>query len=263
MLLAFFRGTEVTYMDLQAMREKMRGIVVDYIGDLDDGVQDYYAPRSSLVSQAVLGQASARRLRRVITQFHNQVSSYRIHRYDVFRRRAFAHDLMRRVFERWKEGLSFYQECYSKEANPYILQQGALYLSSKRRFQEAFQMIDEALSATNRRIPSIRNSHAVILFEANINRPETDGIVEQTLQDSMEILKECYAYDQRKAHHALVFADHALKYDRRFGRAKAQSYLDTALWWLREEHNNSPWHREVNRLSGVVARRLGVSHSLN
>ena len=262
MLIAFFRGSNVGIEQFDTIRDRLRGIVVDYIGDLDDGVQNYYAPRSTLVSQAIIQQASPRRLKSVITRFHNQVSSYRIHRYDVFRRRAFAHDLMRRVFEDWEEGMAFYRDCYSKERNAYILQQGALYLSSKRRFQEAFQMIDESLSVSNHRIPSIRNSHAVILFEANIDRPETDGIVKQTLQESMEILKECYTYDQRKAYHAQVFADHSLRYDNRFGRSQAQDYLETALSWLKEEQHKSPWHREVARLCGVVARRLGVSQSV-
>ena len=262
MLVAFFRGTDISLEQLDAMRDRLLGIVVDYVGDLDDGAQNYYSPRSTLVSQAIIRQASPRQLKRVITNFHTQVSSYRIHRYDVFRRRAFAHELLRGVFEDWEEGMSFYRDCYSKERSPYILQQGALYLSSKRRYQEAFQMIDESLSVSNRRIPSIRNSHAVILFEANIGRQETDGIVKQTLQESMEILKECYTYDQRKAYHAQVFADHSLRYDDRFGRSQAQSYLETALSWLREERRNSPWHREVARLYGVVARRLGVSHSM-
>ena len=259
MLSAFFRGTDVGFDDFHDMRNSLRGIVVDYIGDLDDGVQDYYAPRSTIVSQAVIRQASRQRLKSVIWQFHNQVSSYRIHRYDVFRRRAFDHNLMHRIFSNWKEGRSFYWDCYEREPNAYILQQGALFLSRKRRFQEAFQMIDKSLSVSNRRIPSIRNSHAVILFQANINRPETDGLVKQTLQESMEILKECYAYDQRKAYHAQVFADHSLRYDDRFGRPAAKDYLETALSWLTEEQRNSPWHREVSRLRRVVTRRLSIS----
>ena len=106
MLFAFFRGTDISFEKLNAMRDTLLGIVVDYVGDLDDGAQNYYAPRSTLVSQAVIRQASPRQLKNVITRFHNQVSSYRIHRYDVFRRRAFAHDLMRVVFEDWEEGMS-------------------------------------------------------------------------------------------------------------------------------------------------------------
>ena len=75
-------------------------------------------------------------------------------------------------------------------------------------------------------------------------------------------LKTVYTYDQRKAYHAQTFADHSLKYDDRFGRAEAQGYLETALSWLNEERRNSPWHRDVARLHRVVARRLGISHSV-
>ena len=258
MLLAFFRGTEVGYSEFYDIRRRLTGMVVDYIGDLDDGKQDYYSPRSSLLSQAVINQAPTRQLKSIIARFHNQVSSYRIHRYDVFRRRAFDHDLMRRVFDDWEEGVAFYRDCYSKERTPYILQQGALYLSGKRRFQEAFQMIDQSLSISNHRIPSIRNSHARILFQANIDQEETNGIVKRTLQESMEILEECYTYDQRKAYHAQIFADQALAYDKRYGRAEAQGYLETAMSWLKEEHAKPTFNRDIGRLHRVVARRLGV-----
>ena len=264
MLLAFFRGTGINYEHLYEMRNKIQGIVVDYVGDLDDGAQDYFSPRSSLISEAVIGQATSGQLKRMVTRFHEQVSSFRIHRHDVFRRRAFDHELMRLVFRDWEEGKEFYRQSYSREdQNPFVLQQGALYLSRKHRFQEAFQMIDEALSRTSRRIPSIRNSHATILFRANINRGDTDdGIVKRTLQESMDILRECYAYDQRKAYHAQIFADQSLRYESRYGREEGQAYLETALTWLKEEVRRSPWNREVKRLRGVVARRLSSSLSL-
>ncbi len=257
MLIAFFRDTEVGYHQFEDMKNRLRGIVVEYLGDLDDGDQDYYSPRSTLVSQAIINQATAAQLKSTITRFHNQVSQYRIHRYDVFRRRGFDHELMRRVFENWKEGLRFYRDCYSREDNVYILQQGALYLSRKRRFQEAFQMIDESLSKSAQKIPSIRNSHATILFRANIHRPETNGIVKRSLQESMEILKDCYAYDHRKAYHAQIFAEQSIQYDDRYGIDEAQSYLETALVWLGEERRRSPWNRGVERLHRAIGRRIG------
>ena len=256
--MAFVRDTEVGHRDFDEMRNRLRGIVMDYVGDLDDGIQDYYSPQSTLIAHAIIRHASARQMRVVISRFHSQVSAYRIHRYDVFRRRAFDHELMQRVFDEWEEGMKFYRGCYEKEANPYVLQQGALYLSAKSRYQEAFQMIDQALSASSRILPSIRKSHAAILFKANIDRPDTDGIVKTALHKSMEILKECYDYDQRKAYHAQVFSDQALRYDRRFGREEALGYLQTALAWLSEEKRRSPWHREVARLHWVVERRLGL-----
>lgn len=258
MLLAFFSDNVSDYSEIHDMRENLGRLLTDYLGDLDDGDQDYYSPRSTLVAEAVINQAGLADLKRVITRFHNKVSPYRIHRFDVFKRRAYDATLMQRVFDEWEEGKGFYRSAYDRDKSPYVLQQGALYLAHKRQFQEAFQMIDEALVVSNRRIPSIRNSHAVILFRANINRPETDGTVKRTLQQSMEILRECYGDDKRKAYHATVFADQALSYDGRFGRSESKEYLETAASWLKEEQRRSPWHREVKRLYGVIARRLGA-----
>ena len=117
-------------------------------------------------------------------------------------------------------------------------------------------MIDESLAVSSRRIPSIRNSHATILFRANIDRPDVDGLVQRTLEQSMGILSECYHDDQRKAYHAQTFADQALRYDDRFRNEQGRTYLETASSWLREEQAKSPWHREVRRLASVVSRRL-------
>ncbi|MFC1835203.1 SIR2 family protein [Thermodesulfobacteriota bacterium] len=255
MLLAYFGSSISHYSEIFEIRNNLGKLVTDYLGDLDDGVQDYYTPRSTLVAEAVIHQAEATHLRSVIARFHENVSPYRIHRFDVFRRRAYDAGLMKRVFDDWEEGATFYRKAYDRDRSPYVLQQGALFLTRKRRFQEAFGMIDEALVVTHQRIPSIRNSHAVILFRANICQPETDGTVKRTLEESMEILSECYRYDQRKAYHAAVFADQALRYDERFGREQSKHYLQTASEWLTEEHRRSPWHREVKRLCGVVKRR--------
>ena len=132
MLLSFFRNSGIDYFRIAELRNRMRGVVVDYIGDLDDGAQDYYTARSTIVSQAVMNQATPNQLKTMILQFHRQVSSYRIHRYDVFKRRAFDHDLMDRVFRDWQQGMAFYNAAHEKETNPYVLQQGALYLSGKK-----------------------------------------------------------------------------------------------------------------------------------
>ena len=258
MLLAFFRGQITGYSDVFELRDTLGRLLADYLGHLNDGAQDYYSPRSTLVAEAIVDQANRDDLRRVITRFHTEVSTLRIHRFDVFKRRAYDAYLMRRVFENWEEGMQFYRTAYDRDGSPYVLQQGALYLSHKRQFHEAFKLIDEALLMSGQRIPSIRNSHAIILFAANIERQETDGTVECTLQKSMEILRECHTYDKRKVYHAITFADHALKYDERFGREDAQEYLDTALRWLHEEQKRSPWNRKVKRLVSVVERRLGV-----
>ncbi len=147
----------------------------------------------------------------------------------------------------------------SRDPSPYLRQQAALYLAHKRRFQEAFKWIDEAIEASGNRIPSIRNSHAIILFNANINISDYgSGVVASTLKRSMDILAECYKYDKRKGYHALTFADQAVRYWQVYGDSPAKSYLETARTWLVEESTRSPWHRGVKRLLRSVERELGV-----
>ena len=53
---------------------------------------------------------------------------------------------MQRVFDDWEEGMSFYRGCFAREGSAYILQQGALYLSNKLRYQEAFLSNDRRIA---------------------------------------------------------------------------------------------------------------------
>ena len=138
-----------------------------------------------------MSQATSRQLRNVIRRFHTQVSNYRIHRYEVFKRRAFDHDLMPTVFSPiGKRELDFY-ECRPHQGTQSVCAPArcVVNLSGKKRYQEAFRMIDESLSVSNRRIPSIRNSHATILFSANIDQTDVDGVVRRTLRQSMEMIE--------------------------------------------------------------------------
>ena len=72
-------------------------------------------------------------------------------------------------------------------------------------------MIDRAIIASGGKIWSIQNSHAIILFKANISHSDNPQ-AKQALQDSMNILTSCYQSDKRKPFHALTFADQAIKY---------------------------------------------------
>jgi tetratricopeptide (TPR) repeat protein len=170
----------------------------------------------------------------------------------VFRRRGFDCSFALRAFPEWKNGKEFYERIMFRDQSPYLLQQEALYLSHKKRFKEAFAVIDEAVQMTRNRNPTIRHSHAIILFQANINGPANDPVVVQTLQRSMTILKECYEYDKRKTYHALKFADHALRYREIYGGAAAAEYLQIAVRWLQEEVRRTPWNRDAKRLLNLV-----------
>lgn len=256
MLLAFFRDRIAEYEEIYALRRRVGALVADYVGELDDGEQDYYMPRSTIAAEAIVEQASSEALNPVLRRFHAEVSPYRIHRYDVFKRKAYDAGLMRRVFGDWEEGRQFYEQAYVRDRSPYVLQQGALYLAHKRQFSKAFDWIDDAILQSDGRIPSIRNSHAIILFRANIAREETDGTVQRTLEQSMQILAECYHYDKRKAYHAITFADQALRYWDRYGNDQAYGYLVTAREWLENEVKTSPWNRNARRMLELVTRKV-------
>jgi hypothetical protein len=148
---------------------------------------------------------------------------------------------------------------YARDRSPYLLQQGALYLASKHLTTEAFTWIDRAIDQTQGRVPSIRNTHAVLLFRANIRSTGDPQLVARTLKQSMDILAQCYTYDSRKAYHAVAFADQALDYWDVYGDRAAREFLETALDWLIAEEKRSPWHRNVRRLRGLVSRKLGQS----
>lgn len=249
MLLAFFRDQVDAHEDIYELRRRVGALVADYVGrELDDGEQDYYQPRSTIVAEAIVDQgASSKALKPVIRQFHMKVSPARIHKYDVFKRRAYDAWLMRRVFDDWREGQEFYEQVYVRDENPFVLQQEALYLMRKRQFSKAFDCIDDAVIQTGGRNPSIRNSHAVILFQANIDQEETDGTVQRTLEQSMQILAEVYRYDRRKAYHANTFADQALRYWGRYGDSQAYEYMIRAREWLKDQIKAEPWNRKLRQ----------------
>jgi hypothetical protein len=256
MLIAFFRDKVGGYRDIYRMHERLGAMLTDYVGELADEEQDYFIPRSNIVAEAIIDQAPSLAFKRVLQRFHKEVSPYRIHRIDVFRRQAYDKDLILKAFPDWEEGMDFYRTICDRDPSPFVRQQCALYLSFKKRFTEAFEWIDDAIMQSAGKIPSIRNSHAIILFKANIDRPESDGTVQRTLKQSMDILSECYHYDKRKTYHALVFADQALKYCEVYPGEIANEYLATAKKWLEEETRKSPWHRNTKRLLTIVSKKL-------
>ncbi|MDD3150933.1 MAG: hypothetical protein PHV68_08870, partial [Candidatus Gastranaerophilales bacterium] len=261
MLMSFLRNITSEYSEIYQLLNELGQMVIDYNGatiTIDDN-QDYFIPRSILVAEAIMGQVPSRILKRVITTFHNEVSPYRIFRYDVFRMKAYDSGLMSRAFPDWSEGYKFYETAYGIDHSAYLKQQGALYLAKMQRYHEAFIWIDEALLQTKHKVFSICNSHAIILFKANIDKEISNPIVKETLDHSMRILSECYDTDQRKLYHALVFGDQALKYYEKFRDEQAQCYLQTALKWLFEEEKKGFRKQDIQRLLKTIKRTLSIA----
>ncbi len=256
MAYAFLRDEATSWEYIYDVCEQLGALVSEYCGVFVDSEQDYFIPRSALVSDAVMHEASQTGLKRTIVRFHREVSPYRICNYYNFKKRAYDKDIMTRAFPDWKEGVEFYESLYARDRSPFLLQQGALYLSYKHRFTEAFSWIDQAVTETAGRVFSIRNSHAIILFKANIGASSNDDTVVRTLRQSMEILRTCYDNDKRKTYHAMIFADQALRYWNVYGDGVAKNYLTTAEEWLDSENKRWPHKRNVQRLHRKVSRVL-------
>ena len=260
MLIAFMRDIESDYRKIYKMCETLGSMISEYYGPLADEEQDYWVPRSAIIAETAIRQTSADSLKRVLIKFHKNVSPYRIPQYNVFRKWAYDARYFSKAFPDWQDGKRFYDYAYSRDSTPYLRQQGAIYLARKRRFDEAFAWIDEAVTQSGGKILSILNSHAIILFKANINRSPTDLTVRRTLQKSMDILKRCYSKDYRKTYHALTFAQQAIEYYGVFTNKTALKYLETAKIWLKEERARSPWNKHVKFLYLEVSKIIDGSN---
>ena len=120
-----------------------------------------------------------------------------------------------------------------------------MYLSQKHRFAEAFVWIDRAISMTDDKYFSIRNSHAIILFNANIDK--IDGNVREQLDRSMQILERCIKNDSRKRFHACVYADQAIRYFSKYNDDIAKDYIRTARNWLFDIVKKRNWEDECKK----------------
>ena len=236
--------------------ETLKQMIQEYEDDINVD-QDYFMPRSSAVSSAVYAECGQLAFKRVFQRFHRSISPLRIPRYDVFKRYGFDHKFALKAFPGWQEGKSFWEMIYKREENPYNMQHGALYMSEKKQFKLAFSWIDQAISISGGRISAIKNSHAGILFSANIGLASDGNTSARVyLDQSMEILTECYRRDARKTYHALRFADQALTYWKVYGDSRAVSYLETSRDWLSAQATDSDWNRNVERLSREVLKAL-------
>ncbi len=255
MLLAYMRDVTTDYSEIYKMRDDLGNLISEYWDREFADDQDYFVPRSVMVGEAVLSEVDRDVLKRMLIKFHNNISPYRIPRFDVFRRHAFDASIMEKAFSNVDEGKIFYEELYNRDQSPYLLQHAAMYLSRKGRHAEAFEMIDKALTVSGGKIWSIRNSHAIILFKANIEHYSKPN-ARNTLRDSMQILTECYQWDKRRPFHAVTFSDQAIQYWQAYKDNDAVIYLKTAKKWLEEESKLSPWNRGVRRLLGEILKIL-------
>jgi hypothetical protein len=253
MALAYWQDRISNYREIYHMMDGVGSMLAEYEGDLAKEAQDYFAARSAIVSEAVLNVVDGGLLRKMILNFHKNISPYRICNFGAFQKKAYRWKLYAKAFDSWEEGSEFYDHLYEKTPNPYIRQHQALFLNARKRFSESFQAIDAALAETGGRNFTIRNSHAKILFRANIDLASSPEARVQ-LDKSMNILMQCYDSDRRKAFHAMTFADFAMRYWEVFRDDTALKYITLAKKWLHEQEKSEGYLRRINRLRREVER---------
>lgn len=237
---------EYDYSDVYEIKDQLQDLLVEFSSDdlLDDNI-DYYYPRSYYTAESILNSASSHLVKKVMQRMIENVPSIQIFNYKTFRKYAFDKTVVQRAFRDWTEGKKFYEQVFLYDnKNPYVLQQGALYLASKYRYKEAFNWIDRAITMTNDKYFSIRNSHAIILFDANYDALPSIQAEEQ-LDESMEILHRCYNNDNRKIFHAVVYAKQAIRYFNKINEDKTINYLRHAQDWIAEELKHNHWSYEL------------------
>ena len=241
----------------------MRNKLADFLKE-DDAEElaqnniDGYRPRSSITAEAILSYVSPELLAKVLNTLIDKVPYIRICNFKTFRKWAFDKRLISKAFPKWEDGKLFYEKAFLFDnRNPYVLQQGALYLSSKQKYQEAFDWIDKAKILTNDRQFSIRNSHAIIMFDANYNIYTDDA--EEQLDRSMEILHKCFNDDMRKTFHAKTYADQALRYYKKYNNPKSVEYLRQSLVWLEQERNANTWAFDLKSYINKVRDALRIA----
>lgn len=236
------------YEGVLEMRNQLGDLVKDYSRELiDDDSMDYYYPRSYFIAESIIDGCPPKLLQRVMENVIIMIPPVQICHYDVFRKNAFDKNIVLKAFRNWKEGKQFYEDVYLYDyENPYILQQGALYLSAKSKYTDASEWIDRAMTKTNNKHFSIRNSHAIILFDANIN--SDNAMARSILEKSMLILEDCFNNDKRKVFHAVRYASQAISFYKKYGDEKSIAFLRKSKEWLLREHDANSWNKEIRRL---------------
>ena len=244
-----FSGLTSSPSETLTLLQAMPSLLSPYEGGLADSHQAHFVPRSRAVAEAAIRRVAASDLRQLLEVFHSEVSPSKIARYDIFRRMAYDANLTTRAFNNWEQGLKFYEDTFLRDGTHSFKQQCAIFLSRKKQFPLAFKWIDEALALAGKRAASVRNTYAVILFNANYDKPLSASGVLTSLDESMEALRKCHKDDLRKAYHAKVFSDQAIRYFEKVGKShKSSEYLEQAAIWLENELRERKEDRSITQL---------------
>lgn len=259
MLYFYFGDLIENYEDIIYALKKMNKIIVETTDEelkIDES-QDYLIMRSKLFAEKSIFLIPPEIFAHVLEKFLDKVSPHAIYRYDIFKRKAYDADFTRRAFSKTR-GIQFYEKLLLQNSNPYVRHQYSIFLQRKGDINLAWEQIDRAHTECQKKIFSIANTHAIIMFEKNMaveakNEKELD-IQKNTIGRSFSTLEYCLSQDIRVSYHALTYARNAIRYYEKFGKDEfSESYIDSATVQLNsiidsKEYIYRPVLREMKTL---------------
>lgn len=259
-MLFFYFGEFIEgYEDIYYALDKMSKIIVETTDDdiRIDNSQDYLMLRSKLFAEKSIHLIPANVFAYVMNNFLDRVSPHVIYRYDIFKRKAYDADFTRKAFSK-KDGIAFYERLLLQNKSPYVRHQYAIFLQRKKDIDAAWEQIDKAYTDCRKKIFSIANTHAIIMFEKNMaieTKTEKDLLIQKnTVERSFATLEYCMSQDIRVNYHALTYSKNAIRYYEKFGKDEySEKYIDSASDQLNEilksrEYIYGPTRNELKSL---------------
>lgn len=231
MLLFYFSSYGINYNDIYYAVSKLNSIIIE-----DSSVhalfnQDYMIFRSKVFAELSIKYISPKMIKHVLYTFHNNISPSIIYRYDIFKKKAYDADIT--TMMSYTDGSKFYNDVITNNSSPYIKQQFALFLYRKNHIDSAWKVIDDAYTQCKGKIFSIANTHAVILFNKNIDSKcpvEKEFDLKKLLNRSFDALEYCVTKDVKANYHVLIYARNTVRYLERFGVDEfSKSYIEKAI----------------------------------
>ncbi len=233
MLYFYFSDCIENYNDIIIALDKMNQIIVESEDtNLYENDQNYMVMRSKLFAEKSLYLLPEKVMAQVLESFLDRISVQVIFRYDIFKRRAYDADITKRAFN-INQGIKFYERLLDNNKSPYIRHQYALFLQRKDKIDLAWQQIDQAYTDSKKKIFSIANTHAIILFEMNMGNQTSDtdiDLFKSTIEKSFTTLEFCITQDVRVNYHVLTYARNTIRYYEKYGIDEyAERYIESAL----------------------------------
>jgi hypothetical protein len=239
MLLFYFDDEVDSYNDILYALDKMKKIIVQADSDSDEyNDQDYLVMRSKLFAEKSINLIDSMTMKHVLNRFWDNVNPLLIYRFDVMRRKAYDADITTKIFT-IKEGKAFYEKIFAINHTPFVKHQYAIFLSRKKNYDLAWNIIDQAYTESKKKVYTIANTHAVILFEMNIEAEAGDEeetkLLKTTIQNSFNTLEYCINLDVRINYHTLVYARNTIRYYEKYGKDQYfELYANSSLKQLRD-----------------------------